>query len=233
MLHSLQYNKFKSVLLVYSNPLNDKIISSMSKIAIDLYDKNSDCKVNFTNVDEIDFEGIYELSRQNSGKDTQPSNNSADPNQQVRNDSIENLSRLKNRESEKVKKAELILFLFPLIWLSCPSKLKAWFELIFDESLAFNIDKSQFFNSGLLKGKFSMCLCVTDEEQKNFGMSGEYILSVEEMIEHITHGILAFAGITVFSSYIIYSKNNSRIGEIEETLSLQLKGLDKVEVLYN
>jgi putative NADPH-quinone reductase len=226
---------FKCVLMVYSNPNNNIYIEEVYKKTINYYERNNSINVLTTIIDNINFEGLYTLSRQSSMKDTQAAttNSNFEINQGnlQNNEQYDNANKIKYFEQEKVREADLIIYIFPLLWLSPPSKLKAWFELVFEETFAFNLEKNQFFINGLLKGKYTTCLCAVNEKKKDFGYKGKYILTVEELLEHLTHGVLGFSGLSVFSPFILYSNDDN--SDISQNLDNYLKNFLDSPIIYN
>src|SRR5689334_14560639 len=41
------------------------------------------------------------------------------------------------KEQEKIKKADCIIFLYPVWWSDCPAKLKGWFDRVFSTGFAY------------------------------------------------------------------------------------------------
>ena len=60
------------------------------------------------------------------------------------------------REIEKVRWADLLLFQFPLWWTSFPAIMKGWIDRVFAPGIAFNAAEQRHYDAGLLKGKKAM-----------------------------------------------------------------------------
>ena len=54
-------------------------------------------------------------------------------------------------EQEKVKSADLVIFQFPLAWLSFPAILKGWMDRVMCNGFAFITEMGRLFDNGLLK----------------------------------------------------------------------------------
>lgn len=221
--------KFKNILIVHSNPIDDKITSNHLKTIFEFFSKIPDVKITSTNVEEVDMGGAYEIFLNSKQKKAISSSS-----REVANTPIiinEEPNALKFSETEKVKEAELILFVFPLIFCSSPSRVTAWLELVLDESFAFNVEKNLFYANGLLKGKSAGIISNIDAHSSDFGFKGKYVLTVEEMIEHLTHGTLAFSGFTVFPTFNVFNEEAIEVGS--DPLLLHLKSLEELSPLYN
>ena len=60
-------------------------------------------------------------------------------------------------EHKKIKEADIIIFQFPLHWFSFPAILKGWFDRCLTNGFAFNTEKGQLFDQGLMKVKVIFC----------------------------------------------------------------------------
>ena len=61
-------------------------------------------------------------------------------------------------EQKKIKDADLIIFQFPLHWMSFPSIMKGWFDRVFTENFAFvySLDPPFYvYDGGLLKVSYT------------------------------------------------------------------------------
>ena len=54
-------------------------------------------------------------------------------------------------EQEKVKAADLVIFQFPLSWLSYPAILKGWMDRVLCNGFAFITEQGRLFDNGMLK----------------------------------------------------------------------------------
>lgn len=220
--------KFKNILVVYSNPIKDEVTTIHIKTILEFFSKFPEIKLVLTDVEEVDMGSAYEIFLNSKLKATSSSS------REVANTPIimnEESNTLKFSETEKVKEADLILFVFPLIFCSSPSRITAWLELVLDESFAFNVEKNLFYANGLLKGKSAGIISNIKAQSSEFGFKGKYVLTVEEMIEHLTHGTLAFSGFTVFPTFNVFNDESKNSGS--DALISHLKSLEELSPLYN
>ena len=143
----------------------------------------------------------------------------------------------KLKSLELVKNSNIVLFIFPIIWGSCPSKLKLWMEIIYNDNLGISYDKNKIYTNGLMKGKISSVLCSVDNEEIEYGYKGRFILSLEETLEHFTHGVLGLYGYSVKPTFAVYNKKDDErqklIGDDYEILEKHITCLEETELLYN
>ena len=57
-------------------------------------------------------------------------------------------------EHEKVKMADLIIFQYPLSWLSFPAIMKGWLDRVLCNGFAFVAEQGKLYDEGLLKVLF-------------------------------------------------------------------------------
>lgn len=63
------------------------------------------------------------------------------------------------REQEKLDEADLVIFQFPMFWMSMPAILKGWFDRVFIENYAFG-EGGRFYDSARFSGKKAL-ICLT------------------------------------------------------------------------
>ena len=104
-------------------------------------------------------------------------------------------------EIEKVKRADLVIFSFPLYWTSVPAILKGWIDRIFVSGLFYG--GKRFYNHGGMAGKKAM-LCFTLGGREH--MFGENSIHgpLEHYLSPIQRGTLAYAGFEVLPPFVAY-----------------------------
>lgn len=196
-----------SVLIVYSNPQEkfDINCETMLQIAKNTFNTK---KLEIIDINKVSFlPSKRETSKQNSSN---LDNNSGEFGniKSATNNKLQKLNDIgeseKNSYVKQVSDATLTIFIFPLIFGSCPGKLKIWLEIIYNDALNVNNDKNQIFSNGVMKGKISMVLCSSPYSEDEYGYKGKFILSIEEILEHLTHGCLGLYGYSVLPSFFIY-----------------------------
>ncbi|WP_342576110.1 NAD(P)H-dependent oxidoreductase [Solibacillus sp. FSL K6-1781] len=106
-------------------------------------------------------------------------------------------------EQEKLVWADFVIFQFPLWWYSVPAILKGWFDRIFASGFVYSRDMR--YDTGGLKGRKAM-LSVTTGSPKEaytpYGMDGDIH---EQILYHINHGMLYFAGLDPVEPFIAWT----------------------------
>jgi len=61
-------------------------------------------------------------------------------------------------EHKKIKKAECLIFLYPVWWSDCPSKLKGWFDRVYSIGYAYGHNDSNLFDK-MKTLKYGLVIC--------------------------------------------------------------------------
>ncbi|MGZ4947040.1 MAG: NAD(P)H-dependent oxidoreductase [Halobacteriota archaeon] len=102
-------------------------------------------------------------------------------------------------EIEKVQWADLMIFQFPLWWLSFPAILKGWFDRVFGCGVAVNFAT----HKPLFTGKRAMLAFTTGGSAAAYSAHGP-IGDIHELLTYITRGIFGTAGLEVVPPFIAF-----------------------------
>ncbi len=111
-------------------------------------------------------------------------------------------------EQEKVRKADVLVFIFPLWGGGFPAILKGWF----DRALAYGfsyVDGARF-ERGLFKGRAALACIPTGGTIERFSPGSTYG-SIEQVLWPFTHCKLGYLGLDVTPPYIAYAA--PRVGD--------------------
>jgi len=106
-------------------------------------------------------------------------------------------------EMEKVGRADLLIFQFPLWFSSVPAILKGWFDRVFAAGVAFNPITGSIYKRGLLSGRKAIPVVTAGDSAQAYregGIHGD----IHRHLAVINHCTLAYAGLTVLPPHIIY-----------------------------
>ena len=103
------------------------------------------------------------------------------------------------REIEKVQWADLIIFQFPLWWLSFPAILKGWFDRVFVNGVVVNFATHE----RLLTGKRVMLAFTTGGSAATYSAHGP-VGDVNVLLAYITRGIFGTVGLDVIPPFIAF-----------------------------
>ncbi len=101
-------------------------------------------------------------------------------------------------EVEKVKKADLIIFNFPIYWYGMPAIMKGWVDRVFISGLCYG--GKRIYDRGGLKGKSALLAFSLGGQPHMFG-PGAIHGELEVMLQPLLRGMLAYVGLTVLPPY--------------------------------
>lgn len=233
---------FKSVLIVYSNPdEKDTICTSLFELTKSQL-KSKNIKFSVLEIEKIEFISKKAVSDNNSNENKKTNNSNSVNNNSNNSISLNNLSSQppfnisendKNISLKKIDEADLVVFIFPVTWGSCPSRMKIWSEICYNDGIGYSLDNNQIYSNGKMKGKFAVVVCTTENSKKDYGYKGKFILSLDEILEHFTHGVLALYGYSVLPNFVIYKENEDIIRLNLDQYPKFVDQIETTEVLYN
>lgn len=106
-------------------------------------------------------------------------------------------------ETDKLKRADLIIFQFPLYWSSVPAILKGWFDRVLCDSFAFDFESQNVLDQGFMKGKrtvLSLTTGCTKDMTSPMGLSSD----INVLLWPIQYGTLRMCGFDVLLPQISY-----------------------------
>ncbi|XP_021365770.1 ribosyldihydronicotinamide dehydrogenase [quinone]-like isoform X2 [Mizuhopecten yessoensis] len=92
-------------------------------------------------------------------------------------------------EMTKLEAADLVIFQFPMYWSSTPAILKGWFDRVLQDGFAFNFEKQQILDNGLMAGKTALLSVTTGGSRSmlsDLGVSGD----INVLLWPIQYGVL-------------------------------------------
>jgi putative NADPH-quinone reductase len=113
-------------------------------------------------------------------------------------------------EQDKVSRADLLVFQFPLWWYSVPAILKGWADRVLTHGFAYTDER--LFETGLLAGKRAMLSLTTGGTAQELEADRQHTGSIEEFLRPFNGGVLAFTGMEVLPPFIAFAPA-SRSGE--------------------
>lgn len=111
-------------------------------------------------------------------------------------------------EIEKLKRADFVLFQFPVWWFGMPAILKGWADRVFARGFAYLPGRK--YDTGMFKGKLAMVAATTGTSADTYapdGIDGD-ILTV---LWPVHNGLLRYAGFDVLPPFVAYMPG--RVGE--------------------
>lgn len=105
-------------------------------------------------------------------------------------------------EVEKVLKADLLVFTFPLYWFSIPAILKGWIERTFLSGPFYG--GKRVYGQGGLRGKKAFAALSLGARPHMFGPDALHGELTTGMLRHFFQGMLGYVGLTVYEPFIAY-----------------------------
>lgn len=135
-------------------------------------------------------------------------------------------------EIEKVKRADFVLFQFPVWWFGMPAMLKGWADRVFARGFAYLPGRK--YDTGMFRGKLAMVAATTGTSADTYapdGIDGD-ILTV---LWPIHNGLLRYSGFDVLPPFVAYMPG--RVGDdgrkaYLEAYSKRLEDIDGTPLLF-
>jgi NAD(P)H dehydrogenase (quinone) len=105
-------------------------------------------------------------------------------------------------ELDKLLRADLAIFQFPLWWFSMPAIMKGWIERVVVNGRLYS--RGRWYGNGVLRGKKALLAFTTGAPASSFRADG-INLAIEDLLLPIHHGFLQFVGMDVLSPFVAYS----------------------------
>jgi NAD(P)H dehydrogenase (quinone) len=103
-------------------------------------------------------------------------------------------------EIQKLKAADIVLFITPIWWMSVPGILKGWFDRVLAMGVAW--DKDKIYENGLMRGKQAMLIAGAGQPEAYFQPDGRHRATPNQLLYPINHTTLAYCGFNVHEPFI-------------------------------
>ncbi|GAP82866.1 putative NAD H dehydrogenase [Rosellinia necatrix] len=120
------------------------------------------------------------------------------------------------REQEKLRWADAVVFQFPLWWMGMPAILKGWFDRVYAFGFAYGLGEhsdarwGDRYGEGTMLGKRALLVVTAGAWREHFsarGVNGP----IDDVLFPITHGMLYYPGFEVLPSFVAY--RTDRLGD--------------------
>lgn len=205
--------------IVYAHPESKSFVASMRDATQQALELNG-WVTSVTNLSDLNFEptaGAADfLSRANNDYLVYPL-------EQRQSYKSKTLSPDILAEVEAVKRADLLVLVFPIFWYSVPAQMKGWIDRVFLSGTFYG--GTRFYDRGGMKGKHAMVVASLGGRDYMFGPSSIHG-DLKGMLRHLLQGTLGYVGYSVyepfFAYHVPYVSNEERVsmltrlhGEIE------------------
>ncbi|QTD30699.1 NAD(P)H-dependent oxidoreductase [Pseudomonas fluorescens] len=135
-------------------------------------------------------------------------------------------------ELDKLLKANLVIFSFPIYWFSMPAIMKGWIDRVLVSGVCYG--GKRFYDRGGLTGKKAMLAITIGGQPHMFHEDGVHG-DLNDMLRPILRGTLAYTGMTVLPPFVAhhvpYISQEAR-GVLLEQYREQLRSLDILQPLH-
>jgi len=104
-------------------------------------------------------------------------------------------------ELDKLIRADLVIFNFPLYWYSMPAIMKGWIDRVLISGYCYG--GMRFYDRGGLKGKRAMLAVTLGGQPHMFSRAGVHG-ELNGLLSHVLRGTLAYVGFTVLPPFYAY-----------------------------
>lgn len=104
-------------------------------------------------------------------------------------------------EQEKLRRADLVIFQFPVWWFGMPAIMKGWADRVFARGFAYLPGRK--YDTGMFKGKLAMLAATTGTSADTYapdGIDGD----IMTVFWPIHNGLLRYSGFDVLPPYLAY-----------------------------
>ncbi|MBZ9714141.1 NAD(P)H-dependent oxidoreductase [Deinococcus multiflagellatus] len=106
-------------------------------------------------------------------------------------------------ELDKLRRAEVLVFSFPLWWFSLPALLKGWVDRVFAMGEVYGAGRGTY-DQGVFRGRRALLLLTTGGPEAAYGPGGRNG-ELLTLLQHVHHGMLWFCGYTVLAPVVGYA----------------------------
>jgi NAD(P)H dehydrogenase (quinone) len=134
-------------------------------------------------------------------------------------------------EQDKLRRADLVIFQFPMWWFSMPAIMKGWFERVYAYGFAYGVGEhsekrwGERYGEGVFRGKRAMLVVTTGgwaEHYSERGINGP----IDDLLFPIQHGMLFYPGFDVVPPFVVFKSSAMDATRHGETLRALGERLD-------
>jgi len=119
-------------------------------------------------------------------------------------------------EIQKLKAADIVLFITPIWWMSVPAILKGWFDRVLAMGVAWDNDK--IYENGLMRGKQAILIAAAGQPEAYFQQEGRHRATPNQLLYPINHTTLGFCGFNVHEPFVALNVIQSTVDVREKIL---------------
>lgn len=106
-------------------------------------------------------------------------------------------------QQDRVARADLLLFQFPIWWYAPPAIVKGWADRVLTHGFAYT--DTELFDAGLLKGRRAMLAVTTGGTKEELIADSALTGRVEDFLRPFSGGVLSFVGLDVQPPFVAFA----------------------------
>lgn len=110
-------------------------------------------------------------------------------------------------QQDRVQRADLLLFQFPVWWYSAPAILKGWADRVLTHGFAYT--ETRLFDDGMLKGRRAMLAVTTGGTEQELIADSAITGRIEDFLRPFSGGVLRYVGLDVQSPFIAFAPESA------------------------
>jgi NAD(P)H dehydrogenase (quinone) len=103
-------------------------------------------------------------------------------------------------EIQKLKAADIVIFVTPIWWMGVPAILKGWFDRVLAMGVAWDNDK--IYENGLMRGKQVLLVATGGQPADYYKSDGRHRATPNQLLYPINHTIFAYCGFNVHEPFV-------------------------------
>jgi len=218
-----------NILIIHVHPEPKSFTSALKEVAVEHFQSRGDI-VKVKDLFQMNFNPIASV---NDFKSLSNPVYFSVMKEQMSASKTDNFSDDLKQEMDDLVWADFVLFNFPLWWSSVPAILKGWFDRVMALGFSYH-PREKLYETGVFRNKKAMCCITTGGSQEAYSTGGANG-NIEEVLYHLTHGILYYNGMQVLPSFYSWKAHLVDKPTLEhylEDYKKHLQNLENFKALY-
>ncbi|QLG45046.1 NAD(P)H-dependent oxidoreductase [Costertonia aggregata] len=189
-----------NVLIVHAHENPDSFSSSLAKLAIDFFEEAG----HSVSISDLYQKGFNPIAGKHDFKSITNETYYKYALEQFNASNLNSFAEDIQEEMNLLKKADVLIFNFPLWWFGMPAILKGWVDRVLAYGFAYGGDHG-LYKEGRFKEKKAFLSITTGSPASFYTNNGTHARPLKNILRNINEGILGLVGFEVIPPFICYS----------------------------
>lgn len=198
-------------LIVHAHPSNESFSNAMTERAVASLEATGHSVI-VSDLYRMQFDPISDRRNFSSVLDSQHFDIQLEEKHAAANDGF--VAKISD-EMRKLEWCDVLIFQFPIWWLSVPAILKGWIDRVF--ACGFAYGGGRHFETGIFKGKRAMCALTLGGKVENY-RDGSTYADIDHVLYPIKRGVFEFLGFTAVDPFAVYAPTRMTDAERADAL---------------